>query len=76
VTEKSLKIEKQKVLVKESIYDVKGRIESVKRKISASDQISERNRQLVFDFCEHRRLQGVSNLRILFYLNRFWNIAR
>jgi integrase/recombinase XerD len=76
VTEKSLKIENQKNIVKESIYDVKGRIESVKRKISASDQISERNRQLVFDFCEHRRLQGLSNLRILFYLNRFWNIAR
>jgi hypothetical protein len=59
VTEKSLKIENQKSIVKESIYNVKGRIESVKRKISASDQISERNRQLIFDFCEHRRLQGL-----------------
>jgi integrase len=76
VTEKSLKIENQESIVKESIYDVKGRIESVKRKISASDQICEKNRQLIFNFCEHRRLQGLSNLRILFYLNRFWNIAR
>jgi len=56
VTEKSLKIENQKSIVKENIYDVKGRIESVKRKISASGQISERNRELIFDFCEHRRL--------------------
>jgi hypothetical protein len=76
VTEKSLKIENQESIVKESIYNVQGRIESVRRKISASDQISERNCQLIFDFCEHRKLQGLSNLRILFYLNRFWNIAR
>jgi len=71
VAEKSLKIENQKSIVKESIYGVKGRIESVRRKISASDQISERNRQLIFDFCEHGRLRGLSNHRILFYLNRF-----
>ncbi len=62
--------------MKESIYDVEGRMESVRRKISANDQISERNHQLIFDFCEHRRLQGLSNHRILFYLDRFWNIAR
>ena len=66
----------QESIVKESIYDVKGRIESVRKKIGASGQISKRNRQLIFDFCEHRKLQGLSNLRILFYLNRFWNIAR
>jgi integrase len=76
VTEKSLKIDDQKSIVRENVYDVKGKIESVKRRINASDQISERNRQLIYDFCDHCRLQGLSNLRILFYLNRFWNIAR
>jgi len=76
VTEKSLKIKDQKNIVKEDIYDVKGRLEAVTRRINASDQISRKNRQLVFDFCEHCRLQGLSNIRVLFYLNRFWNIAR
>ena len=75
MTEKSLKIKDQKNIVKESIYDVKGRI-AVTRRINASDQISARNHQLIFNFSEHCRLQGLSNLKILFYLNRFWNIAR
>lgn len=60
MTEKSLKIENKKSIVKESIYNVQGRTESVRKKISVSDQISERNRQLIFDFCDHRRLQGLS----------------
>lgn len=76
MTEKSLKIEDQKNIVRESIYDVKGRIEAVTNRISSSDQISRRNRQLTFDFCEYCRLQGLSNLRVLFYLNRFWTIDR
>ena len=76
MTEKSLKIEDQKNIVKESIYDVDGRTEAVTRRINTNDQISKKNRQLIFDFCEHCRLQGISNIRILFYLNRFWNIAR
>ena len=76
MTEKSLKIENQKNIVKESIYNVEGRIEAVTRRISTSDKISNKNRKLIFDFCSHCRLQGLSNLRILFYLNRFWNIAR
>ena len=62
--------------MKENIYDAKGKLESVRRRINASDQISQENRQLIFDFCDHRRVQGLSSLRILFYLNRFWNIAR
>jgi hypothetical protein len=35
MTEESLKIEAQRNIVKESIYDAKGRIESVGRKINA-----------------------------------------
>jgi len=76
VTEKSLKIEDQNNIVKENIHNVKGRIEAVTRRINTSDQISKKNRQLIFDFCEHCKLQGLSNIRVLFYLNRFWNIAR
>jgi len=76
VTEKSLKISGQKDIVREDIYDVKGRIEAVTKRINTCDQISKQNRQLIFDFCEYCSLQGLSNLRILFYLNRFWNIAR
>jgi hypothetical protein len=76
VTEKSLKIEDQKNIVKEDIYDVKGRVEAVTRRINTTDQISNKNRKLIFDFCEHCRLLGLSNIRVLFYLNRFWNITR
>ena len=76
MTEKSLKIKDQKDIVKENIYDVQGRIEAVTRRINTSNKVSKRNRQLIFEFCKHCKLQGLSNLRILFYLNRFWNIAR
>ena len=50
--------------MKQNIYDIKGKLEAVTRRIDASDQISERNRQLIFDFCEHRRLHGSSNPRL------------
>ena len=75
VTEKSLKINDQTNIVRETIYDVRGRIEAATRRINTSDQISKRNRQLIFDFSEHCR-QGLSSLSVLFYLNGFWNIAR
>ena len=50
--------------MKQNIYDIKGKLEAVTRRIDASDQISERTRQLIFDFCEHRRLHGSSNPRL------------
>ncbi len=62
--------------MKENIYDIKGRTESVIQKIKSSNEISEVNKQLIFKFCDHCSLQGLSNHRILFYMNRFWNIAR
>ena len=76
VTEKDLKIKNQKNIVKESIYDIKGITESVTNRIKASNEILEANKQLIFKFCDHCSLQGLSNHRVLFYLNRFWNIAR
>ena len=64
VTEKSLKIQDQRDIVKENIYDVEGRIEAVARRISTSDKISNKDRKLIFDFCSHCRLQGLAKIMI------------
>jgi len=37
----------------EDIYGIKGRMEAVIKRINARNQISKRNRQLIFDFCDY-----------------------
>lgn len=75
-TENGLSNENQTESVRDSIYNIQNRLENVTKRINQSKQISEQNRSLVWKFCEHCKLQGLSTLRIVFYLNRFWNIAR
>jgi hypothetical protein len=58
------------------IYNVQNRLENVNKRIVSSQRITPRNRELIWNFCDHCRLQGLSVLRVVFYLNRFWNIAR
>ena len=60
----------------EDIYDVNRRMELVSKRIGESREISERNKELIFRFADNCALQGLSKLRVVFYLNRFWNIAR
>ena len=62
--------------MRESIYNIENRLENVTKRINQSNQISPRNKELIWAFCEHCKAQGLSQLRIIFYLNRFWNIAR
>jgi len=50
--------------VKQSIYDIKSKLEAVTGRIDASDQISERNPQLILDFWEHRSLHASSSSRL------------
>ena len=75
-TEIDLKTEVQTGSVTGDIYNVQNRLQNVNRRIKSSERITPRNKELIWKFCEHCRLQGLSNLRVVFYLNRFWNIAR
>jgi hypothetical protein len=74
-TEIGLNSEKQRENVRESIYNIQNRLENVTKRINHSQQISPSSKELIWKFCEHCRVQGLSTLRITFYLNRFWNIA-
>ena len=71
-----LKAEVQTGIVTGDIYKVQYRVENVNKRIESSQRIKPRNRELIRKFCDHYRLQGLSALRVVFYLNRFWNIAR
>jgi len=75
-TEIDLKAEVQTGSVIGDIYNVQNRLENVNKRIESSQRITPRNRELIWKFCDHCRLQGLSTLRVVFYLNRFWNIAR
>ena len=66
----------QKEIVRENPYNCEGRTKAVTGRIENSSIISKRNKQLIFEFCDCAKMQGLSEARILFYLNRFWNIAR
>jgi site-specific recombinase XerD len=48
----------------------------VSRRLKESKETTQRNKELVFRFTDNCSLRGLSKLRVLFYLNRFWNIAR
>jgi integrase/recombinase XerD len=75
-TENGLNPENQHENVRQDIYIIQNRLENVTKRINQSKDISEHNKAVVWKFCEHCRLQGLSTLRIVLYLNRFWNIAR
>jgi hypothetical protein len=48
----------------------------VKNRIKESKEITPRNKELIFKYTDNCSLRGLSKLRVPFYLNRFWNIAR
>jgi site-specific recombinase XerD len=75
-TEIGLKAETQTGNVTGDIYKVQNRLENVSKRIKSSQKITPRNKELIWEFSDHCRLQGLSTLRVVFYLNRFWNIAR
>ncbi len=62
--------------MRDSIYNIPNRLENVTKRINKSPQITPHNKELIWKFCDYCKLQGLSTLRVLFYLNRFWNIAR
>jgi site-specific recombinase XerD len=73
---RNLSSENEKGIVRDNPYNYEGRIKAVTKRIENSGAISKRNKELIFQFCDHAALQGLSQPRILFYLNRFWNLAR
>ena len=75
-TENGLNSGNQRENVRESIYNIENRLQNVTKRINQTTRISPRNKELIWAFCEHCKAQGLSQLRIIFYLNRFWNIAR
>lgn len=75
-TEIGLKKQGQTGSVTGDIYNVQSRLENVSRRLTLCEGIAQRNKELIWKFCDHCRLQGLSALRVVFYLNRFWNIAR
>lgn len=56
-------------------YDIPKRVERVTRAIQNS-RISTRNKKLIFNFAKQCYLDGLSETRVLFYLNRLWDVAR
>jgi len=60
----------------EDVYDVERRLELVSKRIRESEEITGRNKELIFRFADTCILRGLTKLRAVFYLNRFWNIGR
>ncbi|MDI6798938.1 MAG: tyrosine-type recombinase/integrase, partial [Candidatus Aenigmarchaeota archaeon] len=58
------------------IYDLNGRLERIARTIKNSAKVSRRNKELIFRFHDDMFAEGLSTARVLFYMNRLWNIAR
>jgi integrase/recombinase XerD len=75
-TENGLKLEVQRENVREDIYNVQGRLRNVTKRINQNSAISDHDKELIWKFCEHCKLQGLSTLRVLLYLNRFLDIAK
>jgi len=62
--------------VRTSIYNIENRLQNVTKRINTSPKISTHNKELIWKFAENCKIQGLSTLRIIFYLNRFYNIGR
>ncbi|MGB6680321.1 MAG: hypothetical protein WBF08_03215 [Candidatus Bathyarchaeia archaeon] len=58
------------------IYDMKARLKRVLELIEKSNQVTDRNKNLVARFRRDCLAQGLSISRIVFYMNRLWNITR
>jgi site-specific recombinase XerD len=74
-TEIDLNTEAQTANLRAKICNIQNRLENLSRRIESSHWITLRNKELIWKFCDHYRLQWLSNLRVVFYLNWFWNIA-
>ena len=58
------------------IYDLQGRLNRVLRNIQLSKEIHPANKELLLKFHDELIARGLSIARVLFYMNRLWNIAR
>ena len=58
------------------IYDLQGRLNRVLKNIQNSKEISSANKELLIRFSNDMFAEGLSIARVLFYMNRLWNIAR
>lgn len=75
-TENGLNPENQRANVRTSIYNIDNRLQNVTKRINKTSMISPHNRELIWKYAEHCQIQGLSTLRVIFYLNRFYNIGR
>lgn len=58
------------------IYELDKRLARVIKAIQSSDEISENNKGLIMKFHDNCFAEGLSVARVLFLMNRLWNIAR
>lgn len=58
------------------IYDLNGRLQRIVRTIQNSMKISDSNKALIMKFYDDSFAEALSVARVLFYMNRLWNIAR
>ena len=56
----------------DDLYGVERRLELVRSRIKESKEITPRNKELISRYTDNCNLRGLSKLRVLFYLNRFW----
>ncbi len=74
--ENSIVRSKPENAIVEDVYDIERRIQLTSKRIRSSEEITQRNKELIFKFVDHCTLRGLSKFRAIFYLSKFWNIAR
>jgi integrase len=60
----------------ETIYNLNERLKRIVETIKNSEEISHHNKDLIIKFHDDCFADGLSVARVLFYMNRLWNIAR
>jgi hypothetical protein len=58
------------------IYNLNKKLARAVSIIKSSDEISENNKKLITKFSDRCFAEGLSVARVLFHMNRLWNIAR
>jgi len=58
------------------IYGLNGRLQRIVKTIQNSNHISNINKNLILKFRDESFAEGLSTARVLFYMNRLWNIAK
>lgn len=58
------------------IYDLQSRLNRVLRSIQLSKEIPPANKEILLKFHDELIARSLSTARVLFYMNKLWNVAR